>query len=175
MNGNADFDRRLTQLSSNPNSGHSFATMLLGWPTEIRRGTGNTTTDGRIHAHQYYAQDDWRVNSRLTINVGLRYEYANAPYDVTDRLGNLWVRRDPNGRYYGTLLWGTTNPEIDPDTGQRNEPAHTGGLSPPRKRSNHLHFAPPFWLGYQPDTQTAARFVSWLFYTSTLRRELHAV
>ena len=42
---------------------HSFATMLLGTPSEIRRGTGNTTTDGRIHAHQYYFQDDFRVNS----------------------------------------------------------------------------------------------------------------
>jgi len=172
MNGNADFDRRLTQLSSNPNSGHSFATMLLGWPTEIRRGTGNTTTDGRIHAHQYYAQDDWRVNSRLTINVGLRYEYANAPYDVTDRLGNLWVRRDPNGRYYGTLLWGTTNPEIDPDTGQRNEPAHTGGFGRSLKRSNHLDFAPRIGLAYQLDSKTVVRSAYGIFYNSTFVQEL---
>ena len=172
MNGNADFDRRLTS-GAEKNSGHSFATMLLGTPTEIRRGTGNTTTNGRINATQVYVQDDWRVNSRLTVNAGLRYEFANPPYDTTDRLGNLWVRRDPqSGRYFGTLLWGTTNPEMDPETGKRNEPAKRAGFGRSLKKSNYLDFAPRIGLAYQLNSKTVVRSAYGIFYNSTFVQEL---
>ena len=49
---------------SNPNSGDSFASMLLGLPSAVRRGTGNTVTEAQINVHQYYFQDDWRVNNK---------------------------------------------------------------------------------------------------------------
>ena len=70
MNGDAIFDRRLTESADAANSGQSFATMLLGYPTEIRRGQGNTLTQGRINAPQFFFQNDWRVSSKLTINLG---------------------------------------------------------------------------------------------------------
>jgi outer membrane receptor protein involved in Fe transport len=79
MNGDALFDPRLTNTAGIANSGHSFATMLLGFPTEIRRGQGNTLTQGRINAPQFFFQDDYRLTSRLTINLGLRYEFTTSP------------------------------------------------------------------------------------------------
>lgn len=173
MNGDALFDRRLTESADTPNSGHSFATMLLGFPTEIRRGQGNTLTQGRINAPQFYFQDDWRVSSRLTINLGLRYEFQNAPYDVTDRLGNLWIRRNAStGEYTGTLLWATTNPEIDPTTGLRNQPAKREGFGRALMQSDYNNFAPRIGLAYQVTGKTVIRAAVGTYYNSTFVQEL---
>ncbi len=173
MNGDANFDTRLTSTAGVANSGHSFATMLLGYPTEIRRGQGNTLTQGRINAPQFFVQDDWRITSRLTLNLGLRYQFQNAPYDITDRLGNLWITRDPTtGKYKGTLMWATTNPEIDPETGLRNQPAKQLGFGRALMNSDYNNFAPRVGLAYQVDRKTVVRAAYGIFYNSTFVQEL---
>ena len=155
MNGNLLFDTRLTSSSGVNNSGHSFATMLLGYPTEVRRGQGNSLTQGRINSPQFYFQDDWRITRQLTLNLGVRYQFQNAPYDLTDRLGNLVVSYDPaTGRSRGILMWATTNPEIDPDTGQRNQPAKTLGNGRALMKSDYNNWAPRVGLAYQMNGKT---------------------
>jgi hypothetical protein len=56
-------------------SGEAFADFLLGDITSSSYITSNFTLDDVNYRTAYYAQDDWRVNSHLTMNVGLRYEY----------------------------------------------------------------------------------------------------
>ena len=167
------FDKGLTSLFSDNNSGEGFASMLLGYPINIRRSLGNTLLEGRQHISNYFVQDDWRVSNKLTVNVGLRWEPQPTPYDANNRLGNLWIRRDPQtGRYYGTLMWSGINPQIDPETGIANEPAHTFGFGPGLERNNYLDFAPRVGLAYQINQKTVVRSAYGIFYNSTFMQEL---
>ncbi|MSV30376.1 MAG: hypothetical protein EXQ52_16785 [Bryobacterales bacterium] len=89
-NGNFNFGAGTTSVpgDSSGNSGHGFASFLLGqadtWGLETPRAV--------IQKYKYYGgffQDDWRINNKLTLNLGLRYEYTTpvgggAVLDVKD-------------------------------------------------------------------------------------------
>ena len=68
----------------------SFASFLTGQSVTFFQGGGQFDRGLRNYALAGYAQDEWRVKSRLTLNFGLRYE-INTPYtEIRNRL-NAWA------------------------------------------------------------------------------------
>ncbi|HVD93903.1 MAG TPA: carboxypeptidase regulatory-like domain-containing protein, partial [Vicinamibacterales bacterium] len=67
-------------------TGNPVADLLLGLPTVTLLGVNDNRQALRTWALNGFVQDDWRVNWKLTVNAGLRYEYNAPPYDADDRM-----------------------------------------------------------------------------------------
>ena len=86
--GRYDFDTNFTRgpLDNSPGAaiGQQTAAFLLGQPTGgfIDR---NTARANQGLYNGMYFHDDWKVNQRLTLNLGLRYEYEGATTERYNR------------------------------------------------------------------------------------------
>lgn len=63
-------------------AGNSFAAFLLGLPSNSNTPEGLPVTDVRQNRWGFYLTDDWKVSRKLTLNLGVRYEYNTAATDV---------------------------------------------------------------------------------------------
>ena len=70
-------------------TGFDLADFLLGLPqaTSVRFGTSSNYF--RSWVYSGFAQDDWRLSTRLTLNLGLRYEYFQPFTELYGHLSNL--------------------------------------------------------------------------------------
>ena len=154
-------------------SGNSFATMLLGYPSYIRRGFTIPALFAQQPYYEAYIQDDWRATDKLTVNVGLRWESGIRPWDANDAVGNLLVTRDAQGALKADLLWAGVNPLPDPATGQVNSPPKQGGFGRSLMKSDMNNFAPRLGLAYQLSNRTVLRAGVGIFFNSTFMQEIN--
>jgi hypothetical protein len=71
-------------------TGYSEADFFLGLPSYMGYGLGFAGTVGqRNSAIGAFAQDDWRVSNRLTLNFGIRWQLFTPIYEVHDRMTNF--------------------------------------------------------------------------------------
>jgi hypothetical protein len=150
--GQFSFDRRSTSVptDNSRNSGSDFASFMLG---EVYQGIFGTPLSSarKWDHHALFVQDDWRISSRLTANIGLRYQWDPG---VTERYDQFSMF-DPNlpnpaaSGYPGALRFLGTGPGRD---GTRN-------------LFNTAHgWAPRAGLAYQLTPKTVIRAGAAIFY-----------
>jgi hypothetical protein len=117
------------------NTGLQFADFLLGRLNSVD-ATLTPTYGRRIHYYAGYVQDDWRMTSNLTLNLGIRYETETPMFEVADRMsswdpwlpnplagtgdipaGALGVAIFPNRHGEGKYLWNADRNNIAPRFG----------------------------------------------------------
>jgi hypothetical protein len=95
--GNFTFSRGFTQrvpAEATPQTGDAVASLLLGNPASGRLGVAPQPA---IQSKYYalFAQDDWKFNGRLTLNLGLRWEFETPNTERFNRLSNF----DPQAQF----------------------------------------------------------------------------
>src|SRR5581483_4637265 len=129
-----------------PGTGFALASFLLGTPESAGRVIGNTEGDMFGNTYSLYLQDNWHILPRLTLNLGLRYDYASP-----------MINRHGSGTFVwetGTYLWNQTNPIT-------GAPANTsaGVIDPDRN-----NFQPRIGLAYEMNSRTVLRASYGIFY-----------
>jgi len=70
--------------------GNSFADFLLGAPSSYQELAVQDHGLWNNVSWAAYVQDNWRVNRRLTLNLGLRWDGVPHTYEANDRMGNFY-------------------------------------------------------------------------------------
>jgi hypothetical protein len=116
-------------------TGYDFADFLLGFPQSSSVRFGSSSNYFRSWSTNAYVQDDFRVSARLTINMGLRYEYF-APYtELNGHLANLDV--SPGFTAVAVVTAGENGP-------------YSGALPSSIVRSSPRNFSPRFGVAWRP-------------------------
>jgi len=136
------------------NTGQALASFLLGLPSTANRIVGQTDLDLRQNLHHLYIQDDIKVGSRLTLNLGLRWEYDQWPHHIRGRLAGF-------DTITGQFFWASTNPV----TGQA--PNVRPQIADPR----YANFAPRIGFAYRLTNKTTIRSAYGIFYNSNFSWE----
>jgi outer membrane receptor protein involved in Fe transport len=102
----------------------SLSGLLFDRNAAYTQFAGTGSVPARTYETGLFAQDDWRVNPDLTLNLGLRYEYVTTPFDFFSnaesdlnnfgpRLGLAWNPKGfRNGRFVLRAGYGVSYDQI---------------------------------------------------------------
>jgi hypothetical protein len=116
--------------TSVPTQGNDFAGLLIGWGDPSGSGINVTQSvaDKSLETG-FYMQDDWRITPKLTLNLGLRYQW-DSPYSERHNSSQFSDMTGDSGisvlGYPGTLK-GTT---IFASSGRRSVPTNHSDVGP---------------------------------------------
>jgi hypothetical protein len=156
--GSFNFTRNFTQ---GPNAnvggatvGDGIASMLLGTPASGVFGTAVRAVSWNEY-FAFYFQDDWKVNRRLTLNLGVRYDLEMPRYETSNMLD--WFDYDARS---------PLNDRVRSLGEIRGGLQFAGVNGNPRRHFNtdRNNFAPRLGFAYQIDDRTVIRGGAGIFY-----------
>ena len=141
--GNFNFTGRFTGV--NGRWENALADLLLGFPTRYQQDSDTTFN---VYQHMYFAfvQDDWKITRKLTLNLGMRFEFATPPRE-----------RD--------LKWANFDSSTGKFISAKNGSLQEQALIKPDKNN----FAPRFGFAYSLTPKTVLRGAYGLFYNHANR------
>jgi hypothetical protein len=146
-----------TASSAGSNGGSSYADDLVGNPATATLSVNNTITNMQAMYHALYVQDDFRFNDKITINIGLRYEYELGGKESNN---NYAIGFDPTIAY--------------PFPSSAAPMAHGGlvfagvhGIPERCCEQSHTKFAPRLGVAYEVRPGTVVRAGFGVFYAPT--------
>ena len=83
-------------------SGDSYATFLLGAIASDSNAQYISPFEPLANMYAPYIQDDFRLSRRITLNLGLRFEYETAPVDSQDRFSRYLDLSSPISEFQAT-------------------------------------------------------------------------
>jgi hypothetical protein len=122
-------------------TGNAMADYLLGYVSDLQL-SNVFVTEQRHSAQMFFIQDDWKVNSRLSVNLGLRYDFMTPALEASNAQTNF----NPAGT--GSLIFATDGSLAD-----------RGLVNPDRN-----NFAPRVGVVYKLDDKTILRGGWGVFY-----------
>src|SRR5215468_11022869 len=133
-------------------TGSALADFMLGYVRNANINPAHTSTDLWNWWQSYYFNDDWKLTPRLTVNLGLRYDYFQPYKQVDDKFVNIELN--------GMIVAGPTTPQtsrygrglIAPD---RNDWAPRVGFAYRPAPANDLVIRSAYGLYYTPQISNA--------------------
>jgi len=136
--GRMNFENRFTN--------RAVGDLLLGLPSQLAL-TSFTVMDQGQNMQFYFIQDDYKITSKLTLNLGLRYEYATPPVEKDNQFANF-----------------------DPVTGKEVFAKDGGIFERSLIHPDRNNFAPRFGFAWSPTSQWVVRGAYGVFFTHTVRQ-----
>lgn len=146
---------------SDPTTGFDFADFLLGLPNSTNVQFGTSSNYGRSWQYIGYAQDDWRVTPRFSVNYGIRYEFYTPFVEKNNHLANLLI--NPSVTQVAVVVPGQSNP-------------FGGALPNSLIRPQSQNFAPRVGLAWRPLKQggPVVRAGYGIFYNGSIYDSLYS-
>jgi Carboxypeptidase regulatory-like domain len=129
-------------------TGYDMADMMLGIPSEFQMSPQLFNPLFRQWQINPWVQDDWRVTPKLTLNLGIRYEWRPWPVSKDNTIANIIL--PPGGGSASIVLSGPCTPE--PSIVRTCDTSLPTSISPTRSTidsTDKTTFAPRVGFAYQ--------------------------